>query len=369
MSDPGIFVDESFRTPQGQSTTTLEEETVSDGGASPELTTRSGRKRRIASQPLKTSGKKTKMSKPATSAEIEALLKATMGGMESRLGGKLGDLEEKVGQTGADLRKLEARVCHNESRTDERLDRLERMIGSKQVDALPAPGISSALSTISTDTFHTAPSSLSSSSAEAQARDAQRCESYWHCRKSLRIWPVCGPDMAAGVLSFLEKEIRFEPGDVQATDFTVERFHENKRHGQKKKEVIVTFNSISLRDAVRAGAYHLTKEAGMRIHVPDFLKANFRHLDGVCYDLKQKFPTLKRNIKFDDDAMDLYADVQLTPDSPWKRLNPADARLSRVRTQFVPERTSLTSEALEELLGRPDEQAATGSNAIPVTGR
>ena len=374
MSDPGRFVDESFRTPQGQSSPSQVQEDHSDEGASPELTTRSGRKRRIVVKTTKSTGKKSKMSKPATSAEIEALLKSAMGGMETRLNGKLETLEEKVCQANSDIKKLENRVVNHESETDNRLDRLERMIGSRQPDqplTFMSGSVGALAASSSTDSFHTAPGSLASSSSEIQARLARRSESYWHCRKSLRIWPITGPDLPAAVISFLEKELGFEPGDIRPDDFTVERFHEGRKVLQKKKEVIVTFSSVSLRDAVRAGAFNLSKEAGMRIHVPDFLKANFRHLDGVCYDLKQKHPSLKRNIKFDDDEMDLYADVQLTRDSQWKRLLPAEARISRVKGNFVPERTTFTADALDELLSAPQDASSnvTGANSVPLTER
>ena len=103
----------------------------------------------------------------------------------------------------------------------------------------------------------------------------------------------------------------------------------------------------------------------MRIHIPDSLKANFRHLDGMCYELKQKFHSLKRNVKFDDDIMDLYADVQLTPDAPWKRLSPADARIVRAKGNFVPEQSSLTPDVLDDLLSS-DRAPALGANAIPL---
>ena len=142
---------------------------------------------------------------------------------------------------------------------------------------------------------------------------------------------------------------------------------ENKRNKEKRREVIVTFVSVSLRDAVRAGAYNLGQGYGMRIHVPDFLKANFRHLDGVCYDLKQKFPSLKRNIKFDDELMDLYADVLLSPGSSWKKILPSEARVSRNKGKFVPDATCLTADVLDELLEQEQSGGdVSGANAVPI---
>ena len=379
MSDPGRFVEETFRTPRGDSS--LLADTLSpaepDPGASPELTTRSGRKRRYPVQTDKSSTKKTKMAKGVTSAEIEAIIKASVaelskniGGMEERLKGQLDKVDDKVSQTNSELNRLEKRVSENENKTEARIDRLERLVLNSNSSVTSSSGSSSS--------YLTAPSTAVST-FEGLSRSTRREEQYWHCRRSLRLWPITGPDLPNGVLAFLEKELCFESGDVATTDFKAERFLDtNRNRARTKGEVVVTFSSVALRDAVRSCAYNLSGDAGMKIHLPDHLKANFRHLDGVCYDLKKKFKGLKRNIKFDDDALDLYADVQLQPDSGWKRLLPADARLSRASGRFLPESTSLNHEVLSELLQADDsdeydsatsQTPATGSNSIPTGSR
>ena len=66
----------------------------------------------------------------------------------------------------------------------------------------------------------------------------------------------------------------------------------------------------------------------MKIDVPEFLRANFRHLDSLCYTLKKKYNELRHAIKFDNDLMDLYADIQTSPTQPWKRLDPGTARVA-----------------------------------------
>ena len=382
MSDPGRFVEESFRTPRGESSPSVDAQTTAepepDSGASPELTTRSGRKRRYPVLADKSSTKKTKMSKGVTSAEIEAIVRASVvelskniGGMETRLKGQLDKVEDKVGHTNSELNRLEKRVTEHESKTESRIDRLERLVLNNSSSASSTAGSSSG-------TFLTAPSTAVST-YEGLARSTRREEQYWHCRKSLRLWPVPGPDLVEGVLTFIEKELCFERGDISPSDYRVERFHESNRNRQKVKgEVVVTFTSVALRDAVRSCSYNLSGEAGMKIHLPDHLKANFRHLDGVCFDLKKKYKSLKRNIKFDDDVLDLYADVQLEPDTAWKRLLPSDARISRAAGRFLPESASLTPDVLSNLLGDDDsddyssassQTPATGSNSIPTGTR
>ena len=90
----------------------------------------------------------------------------------------------------------------------------------------------------------------------------------------------------------------------------------------------------------------------MKIDVLEFLRANFRHLDSLCYTLKQKYSELRRAIKFDDDLMDVYADVQTSPSQPWRRLDPGTARVANGGDVLAgdPGATTLTAAAIEDLM-------------------
>ena len=170
MSDPGRYVDESFRTPQGQSPPDQDQcAPEEDPGASPEFTTRSGKKRRFPTQAAKSSTKKSKMAKAVTSAEIQAMLKASMedvvksmGGMEGRIKGKLEAVEEKVGQTNEDLKSLESWVSRNEKKTDEKIERLENLFEQRppppDLERNVAPSISGCSGSFHTCLLYTSPS-------------------------------------------------------------------------------------------------------------------------------------------------------------------------------------------------------------------
>ena len=41
----------------------------------------------------------------------------------------------------------------------------------------------------------------------------------------------------------------------------------------------------------------------------------------LSYNLKKKKPELKRSVKFDDNDLTLYMDVQLKKDGPWRRID------------------------------------------------
>ena len=74
-----------------------------------------------------------------------------------------------------------------------------------------------------------------------------------------------------------------------------------------KGEVTVEFPSVELRDIVRGAAYNLAgmPEAGIRLEIPHHLMANFKALNAASYRLKQKYKDCRRNVKFDDEDMDL----------------------------------------------------------------
>ena len=91
----------------------------------------------------------------------------------------------------------------------------------------------------------------------------------------------------------------------------------------------MVFATAQAREYVKATSINLAgKQASIRLHVPVHLKANFRHLDALCYALKQKHPSLKCSIKLDDDTMDLVADFKIGEGS-WQRVFPSQARQAR----------------------------------------
>lgn len=89
----------------------------------------------------------------------------------------------------------------------------------------------------------------------------------------------------------------------------------------------------------------------MRLEIPDHLWPSFRVLQELGYELKQKNPTLRRNILFDDANLDLKMDIS-TDSNEWKTVLPAGARKTLEKCR--PARTrklSATQGDLESLLG------------------
>ena len=95
-------------------------------------------------------------------------------------------------------------------------------------------------------------------SASCRARNPQQLASYEKCRRSLRLWPIRGPDPLASVKEFLEQKLGFERRQVEQ-DFgpmLVRRVVEPR--SKIDSEVVVEFQSASLRDSVKSMGYKLS---------------------------------------------------------------------------------------------------------------
>ena len=186
--------------------------------------------------------------------------------------------------------------------------------------------------------------------------DKQEAE-FWRARRSLRMWPVEAVDRA-GVVEFLQKKLRMDKEFIEEEmgEITVKKVRDPK--AKAKNEVIVVFETKQLRDSVRAKAANLAnfgQNAGMRLELPNHLQKSFRVLMNLAYDLKQKNKDLRRNIKFDEDEMDLFMDCQLDREGEWKRVTPDQAvELTKNRRRRGPARF-LTDE-LRSLVGTDEEE-------------
>ena len=101
-----------------------------------------------------------------------------------------------------------------------------------------------------------------------------------------------------------------------------------------RDEVVAVFISQEVRDTVKRAARELAgdRDAGIRLEIPRYLQPSLKALEAVSYALKKKHPALKRNVKFDDEFLDLVLDFNLDPSRPgssWRKLRPRQARSVR----------------------------------------
>lgn len=167
-----------------------------------------------------------------------------------------------------------------------------------------------------------------------------------------------------GVKDFLKNKLAMDEVFIneEMGPITVKRIFEkknrNKDSNKTKNEAIVTFESKHVRDAVKAQGPNLAnyrEEAGMRLHVPDHLQKDFQSLMTLAFDLKKMNQDLRRNIKFDEDALNLFMDVQTTKDGSWKRIRPEQAKRAMASRPKIGGPDNIDDEEIRQLLGERGE--------------
>ena len=119
------------------------------------------------------------------------------------------------------------------------------------------------------------------------------------------------------------------------------------RRSKITAEVLVVFQTSQQRDAVQSYAFNLATHnggAGMRMDIPDFLRGLFRQFETHAINLKNKYGSVKRAIKFDDLENSLYMDVKLE-DSDWHRITAQEIREVKPVAPPPPQGTSRSTAA------------------------
>lgn len=153
----------------------------------------------------------------------------------------------------------------------------------------------------------------------------KQIESYNFHRRSLRIWPIKGPEIAKNTKSFIQTKLKIT-GSAYDGLGKMELKKERLANSRFPEEVIVIFETKEARDTVKAAGKNLGGEttAGMRLNVPGFLLDNYRILASIGYNIKESKRDVKRAIKFDDENLDLMLDIRV--DNEWRRISPSEAR-------------------------------------------
>ena len=180
-------------------------------------------------------------------------------------------------------------------------------------------------------------------------------ERFWEGRRALRLWPLETGDRE-GLRKYLLNKLALGPRFVDEEMGEVEIRRAREPKNKKQDEYIVLFESKHIRDAVKAAAPSLATfkdEAGMRLHVPDHLQKQFKTLMSLSYELKKKTPGLKRNIKFDEESLGMFMDIQLETAGQWKRIDPREAA-EAVKGRSKEARGMAAGE-IKDLLGSEEE--------------
>ena len=282
--------------------------------------------------------------------------------------GQIGDLKERVTKNEDRLENIYAEVGQLvESKIEEGLRRIN----------LPQRGVFDPAGGTGQDT-DTGDSSGATSYASAlmslpgpsdQSRNVptnRKHDDYTRCRKTLRIRPV-GDGLAKELtIKYMLEHLKMDRATVDRLgDFSVVRVP----YGPKtryKDEVLVQFSTVEARDVVRSSATNLAgmgTDFGIRLEVPNHLKAAMRALQAVSYEIKQRHSNSRRNVLYDDDCMELALDFSLGEGHPWKRVT-AQQALEKKKKIGQPNRTALGDDELDDILSgehqRPSNRARRG---------
>ena len=154
-------------------------------------------------------------------------------------------------------------------------------------------------------------------------------EEYQKARRSLRLWPISGPDLWNATGNFLVSNLGM---NGQIDNDSVEDIAKVQLPSGPgvSDEVLVRFRSAALRDLVMGAASKLATfidrdgraTAGMRMEVPPKLRQAFRVLFKYGSNLRARHgPGTRRHIKFCDIDHTLYLNVKLPGDESWSRVS------------------------------------------------
>ena len=171
----------------------------------------------------------------------------------------------------------------------------------------------------------------------SQQGDPQERDRYWLARRSLRVWPIQGPDPRSSLIVFLRDRLGLVDNQFLGSmgQVTIKMICANPRAAAGRSdppkirdEATVIFYTVEMRDAVRSAAANLAKTpepCGLRLEIPQHLKSNFKVLENTAFKIRKKNPGSKTNVKFSDELMGLVLDFK-TNDSDWRTISPECAR-------------------------------------------
>ena len=186
--------------------------------------------------------------------------------MQSRLDAVEQNLGGSIIAVADDLESLKKRVDKNEASLDGKIERaFHRLAGggnTRNLGVGPRPR----------------PTTAPQAPGDPH-RETYKEERYWQARRSLRMWPVRGPDLKGSLSTFFKDTLKIDDDIIARIDqFEVRGVRSSK--SKITNEVVVVFPDVDLRDAVRAAAYNLAgaSNAGIRLEIPEFLRQSLRAL-------------------------------------------------------------------------------------------
>lgn len=208
---------------------------------------------------------------------------------------------------------------------------------------------------------------------------------YWRARRSVRCWPIVGPDNDLwGLTGDFFSNIMGIPGDnlPQNSVQSVRRVSRPRSNRPQKiqNEVLVIFKEVSTRDMVFSYAPNLARyrqsksPPGIRIEFPDHLRGAFSTLEKYGLQLRTELgESFKRSIKFDDSSMSLRIDAKFPGEERWEQI-PLEIAAEEVEKRKRQD-TAATRERINSVSGpsgacpRRTRSPPPAANGLPQSSR
>ena len=304
------------------------------------------------------SGGERKKGKPQDQASLLQEIKVLIQGSESRT---VGRIDEKIDVLSEALtRRLDS--------TERDVKRLGRNVKEMKGDILAMQGnidreradLHTTIGRVVEEKLAGLPASQSRQRPPAASQSGdKKMDSFFEARKSLRIWPLL--DLSDDVVrDFFTSKLGITSARAEDLEFTAKRLA-SSRPTDPPNQALVTFGTSRQRDEVKAAARSLTdREVGVQMEPPDHLRSHFQTFQALAYQLKQKHPLLKRNVKFSDEDLALEMDFNVG-DGRWRTIGILDARdaLKKAKSK----RSTATRRELAGLLGTPKHADISDSSS------
>ena len=258
-----------------------------------------------------------------TAARIDAKLDDLSSSLSTRLSGA----EATLSSFGGEMSRMKGDLMAMRNKVDTQARSLSSVVENIVERKLAArPGVKPG----------TSPRAISAQPAPPAIAANNNFENkYWQARRSLRIWPIPGPDLVASTMTFLHEKLRLPRGKVNPSDMEVVGVSSTSA-SEIVDQAIVTFGSVRLRDEVKSAARNLAgtdRKTGLQLEAPDHLRSHYQVFQKLGYQIKNKHPALRRNVKFDDIERSLVMDIKISADSDWKTILYNDAKLLLKRSK------------------------------------
>ena len=161
------------------------------------------------------------------------------------------------------------------------------------------------------------------------AGEAEKEGQFLLARRTMLLWPVNLTAEGNAARNFFETVLEIPVSIVKS--LCIERVDkvQQARRSRIQDEVRVVFSTSKERDLVQSYAVNLAKsngKAGIRMELPEHLRGLFKLFEAHGASLRQRFPGLRRSIKYDDVSQSLCMDVKMPEKDKWHRIGEAEMR-------------------------------------------